>query len=120
MVKNGRDAGDNIEGRIRQPEQTVKGGVDNLNSATRAKSALETSTSSSTIDQKELFKELEVFALQYNFNLKFSVDKATGRTVVKVIDADTKEIIREIPTKESLKVAAQIQRLVEQIIDIEA
>lgn len=38
-------------------------------------------------------------------NLEFSVDKETGTTVVKVVDAQTKEVIRQIPPEEMLSLA---------------
>lgn len=38
-------------------------------------------------------------------NLQFSVDEETGRTVVKVIDPSTKEVIRQMPSEELLAIA---------------
>ena len=37
--------------------------------------------------------------------LEFSVDEDSQRTVVKVIDQETKEVLRRIPTKEALALA---------------
>lgn len=37
--------------------------------------------------------------------LEFSVDEDSQRTVVKVIDQETKEVLRQIPTKEALALA---------------
>lgn len=44
-------------------------------------------------------------------NLQFSIDHDTGRTVVKVIDADTNEVIRQIPDEEILRLAKEIDRV---------
>jgi flagellar protein FlaG len=41
-------------------------------------------------------------------NLEFSVDQDTKRTVVKVIDQNTKEVVRQFPTKEALAIAKAI------------
>lgn len=38
-------------------------------------------------------------------NLEFSVDDITGRTVVKVVDKQTDEVIRQMPSEEALKLA---------------
>jgi flagellar protein FlaG len=38
-------------------------------------------------------------------NLEFSVDTDSKRTVVKVIDQQTKEVIRQIPSEETLEIA---------------
>ncbi|SDL94788.1 flagellar protein FlaG [Janthinobacterium sp. OK676] len=37
--------------------------------------------------------------------LEFSVDEDSQRTVVKVIDQETKEVLRQIPSKEALALA---------------
>ncbi len=41
--------------------------------------------------------------------LNFSVDKESGKTVVKVMDAETKEMIRQMPSEEALKLAQRIK-----------
>lgn len=41
---------------------------------------------------------------QTNRSLKFSVDEPTGRTVITVTDAETDEIIRQIPPEELLAI----------------
>lgn len=43
-------------------------------------------------------------------SLSFSIDEATGRTVVKVIDTATDEVIRQLPPDETLKLAASIDQ----------
>jgi flagellar protein FlaG len=41
-------------------------------------------------------------------NLEFSIDDSTGKTVVKVVDSSTKELIRQIPSEEMLAIAQAI------------
>lgn len=41
-------------------------------------------------------------------NLQFSIDKETGKTIVKVVDASTEEVIRQIPPEEILVIAKAI------------
>lgn len=43
--------------------------------------------------------------------LEFSVDEDTDRTVVKVVDQETKEVIRQMPTKEALEIAKALDRV---------
>ena len=45
--------------------------------------------------------------------LKFSVDEESGRTVITVIDANTKEIVRQIPPEE-------VNRIVEGLSEMRA
>lgn len=40
--------------------------------------------------------------------LLFSIDDDTGRTVIKVLDKETKEIIRQIPPEEALSFARKL------------
>lgn len=41
-------------------------------------------------------------------SLQFSVDEASGRTIITVIDRDTDEVIRQIPPKEVLAIAERL------------
>jgi flagellar protein FlaG len=43
-------------------------------------------------------------------NLEFSVDSENSRTIVKVIDQSTKEILRQIPSEEVLEIAKAIDQ----------
>jgi flagellar protein FlaG len=46
-----------------------------------------------------------------NSNLNFSVDEETGIDVVKVVDMDTEEVIRQFPSKEVLAIARALDQL---------
>lgn len=43
-------------------------------------------------------------------NLQFSIDEQTGRTVVKVVDATTSEVIRQFPSEELLSIAKALDK----------
>ncbi len=44
-------------------------------------------------------------------NLLFSIDEDTGRTVVRVVDAETDEVIRQIPSEEILAISKALDKL---------
>ncbi len=44
-------------------------------------------------------------------NLNFSVDKGTGKTVVRVTDRESGELIRQIPSEELLQIARSIDKM---------
>ena len=44
-------------------------------------------------------------------NLQFSIDEETGTNVVKVIDNETKEVIRQIPSEEMLSITHRLDEL---------
>lgn len=45
------------------------------------------------------------------FNLQFRIHDESGRVQVKVVDKETKELIREIPPEQMLEIAAQIKEM---------
>lgn len=44
--------------------------------------------------------------------IQFAVDKETRRTIIKIIDPQTKEVIRQIPPEEALRISRMISRIV--------
>jgi len=43
--------------------------------------------------------------------LQFSIDDATGKAIVKVVDSNTDEVIRQIPSEELLSIARALDKL---------
>lgn len=44
-------------------------------------------------------------------NLEFSIDTDSNRTIVKVVDQQTKEILRQIPSVEALNISKSLDQL---------
>jgi flagellar protein FlaG len=55
--------------------------------------------------------ELSGFVQTNKRQLSFSVDEGSNKQVVKVIDAESGDIIRQIPTEEVLKLSERLQEL---------
>ena len=55
-------------------------------------------------DLPEMVAELNTNLQEMQRGLRFSVDDSSGRIVVKVIDLDTDEVIRQIPSEEMLTI----------------
>lgn len=53
-------------------------------------------------------------------NIHFSVDDETGTTVVKVIEAETEEVIRQIPSEEIVALSKYLEESAGRIIRAEA
>ena len=53
----------------------------------------------------------------HSVGLNFSKHNSTGRTMVKVMNRDTDELIREIPAEKVLDMAAKIEEMVGLIFD---
>lgn len=52
--------------------------------------------------------KLQDYVQNYQRKLSFSVSEETGRTIIKVYDAETDELIRQIPPEETLRLAELI------------
>ena len=66
------------------------------------------------VDEKqlaEMVQELNGFAQTVQRQLQFSVDKDNGEVVVKVVDAKTKDVIREIPPEEIRNMQKQLNEV---------
>lgn len=59
---------------------------------------------------EQALRQLSDFAQNFQRSLQFSVDKASGQTVVRVLDATTKEVIRQIPSEEFLAIAERLRQ----------
>jgi len=55
----------------------------------------------------------------FNASLNFSVDKPTGKSVIKVVDKKTEELIRQIPTEEMLKLMGKMRDMMGMLLDVE-
>lgn len=49
--------------------------------------------------------------------LEFEIDEESKDVVVKIIDRDTKEVVRQMPSKEALEMAKAIDKMVGRLID---
>lgn len=56
-------------------------------------------------------ERLANFVSERNSDINFTVDNASGVEVVKVIDRQTQEVIRQIPSKEAIQLAQALDKL---------
>lgn len=56
-------------------------------------------------------QSVQQFVRPISSSLEFSVDDSTGKTVIKVVDKSTHELIRQIPAEEMLAIARALDRL---------
>lgn len=53
----------------------------------------------------------------FNYNLQFKIHQATNQVVVKVVDKDSGEVIREIPPEQMLDMMARMRDAVGVLLD---
>lgn len=56
-------------------------------------------------------KAVNDFVKPFNNALQFNIDDSTGQTVIKVIDTDTKEVIKQIPSEDMLALAKALDQI---------
>lgn len=66
------------------------------------------------VSSAELRKVVAEVAQYVRRDLNFSLDEGTGRTVVKVIDSESNEVVRQIPSEEMLVLARYLAQLAEE------
>lgn len=55
-------------------------------------------------------EQLNSFAKSIRPELSFSVDEASGTQVVRLVDIDSKEVIRQIPSEEAIQIAQALDK----------
>jgi len=60
---------------------------------------------------KESVEKINKTIQAMGHNLQFSVDETTKMNVVKVVDVETKDVIRQIPSEEVLAIAKTLDKL---------
>ena len=43
--------------------------------------------------------------------MEFSIDKGSGRTIVRLVDSETKQVLRQYPSEEMLSIARSLEQL---------
>jgi flagellar protein FlaG len=70
-------------------------------------------------DAQIIADNMNQVASAFNTELSFSVDKDTGKTIIKVMDKGTGETIRQIPPEETLKLIRKMKNVMGMLFDIE-
>lgn len=69
---------------------------------------------------KEAVESLNQSLQNIRRELRFSVDDDTGRMIVKVINADTDEVVRQIPSEQLLNAVRHLEQHAGLLLDTEA
>jgi flagellar protein FlaG len=69
---------------------------------------------------EKVAQQLQDFVGELNRNLEFSVDKDSGRDVIKVFDRDTGDLIKQFPSEEVLSLVSKLSEMVGGLVDAKA
>ena len=65
----------------------------------------------SEIELKQAVAATNAALKQVTNNVEFELDAGTGRTVIRVIDTDTRQVIRQMPSEEMLAIARALDTI---------
>lgn len=71
------------------------------------------------VDVEKAVEQLQDYAAQHDISLRFSVHKATGQTIIKVIDAKTNKVVRQIPPEKILNLKAYLKQIAGHLLSTE-
>lgn len=69
---------------------------------------------------EQMAEEMQTFIGSFNRSLQFKVDEDSGRNVVTVLDSDTGDVIRQIPSEELLDVINRLNEASGGLLDTQA
>ena len=49
--------------------------------------------------------------------IRFSIHEETGKTIIKIVDKENNEVIREIPSEQDLERSARLRMYIGQLVD---
>ena len=67
----------------------------------------------------DIAEKMNQVSTVFNTSLAFTVDKPTGKPVIKVMDVETEEIIRQIPGENMLKLMSNMKDVLGMLLDVE-
>ena len=65
----------------------------------------------SATDLRQALDDVQSVISSFASDLRFLVDEDTGRTVVKIVDRETDEVIKQIPSEEMMRIAKALDNL---------
>lgn len=62
-------------------------------------------------DTRKALDDINKFVHQVTSDITFSIDEDTGKSIIKVVDRQTNEVIRQIPAQEVVEIAKALDKL---------
>jgi flagellar protein FlaG len=94
-------------------ESKVQKGIENFNNFVKNISQDETKKQSTKVDYNKIAKQLEKIINDENLMVQFTRDEQTKKLIFKLINAETKEVVQQIPPEVALKIARYIASTLE-------
>lgn len=69
----------------------------------------------SSEELQQVVTQLNQHVQQIQRDLQFSVDDSSGRTVIRVVNSETEEVVRQIPSEEVLRISRNLQEQLDEV-----
>jgi len=70
-----------------------------------------------SLDLEKIGEELNRCIRVFNTHLAFEIDRPSNRIIIKIVDTETEEVIRQIPPEELLRIMHYIDELLGLLVD---
>jgi flagellar protein FlaG len=80
-----------------------------LQGKTLPEQAQKKETAASSSELRDAVSQINEFVQTVQRDLSFSMDEASGHTIIKVIDSESGKLVRQIPSEEVLALATYLQ-----------
>ncbi len=68
-------------------------------------------------DVEKIISDINTQLQSMHTELNFSIDSETDRMVLKIVNSETDEVIRQIPAEEALRIASRLSKLLGLLVD---
>jgi flagellar protein FlaG len=100
-----------------EPNVNLPGGTARSAVATTTESAVRQPSRSAEIEQtKQAVQDIERMMKLFSKNLEFTYDASDNRAVMRIVDQQTREVIRQVPTKEALEIAKALEKIQDMLL----
>jgi len=129
VVQSGSDLGlASLSPEFKKSEESANlANIAKLNELTEAKKQQETNAIEEAAEANQgplapeqlekVAQELQEFVGELNRGLEFSVDKDSGRDVIKVIDKSSGDLVKQFPSEEVLTLVAKLSEMTGGLVD---
>ncbi|WP_324039084.1 flagellar protein FlaG [Aeromonas dhakensis] len=107
--KSGQSAAQVLSGTTEEQRVTAQQDVKKLQDALAGDKTAKQDVSNADIENE--VQNLQEFSKLQGWTVNFSVEKELDQVVIKVVDAETKSMIRQIPSEELLAISKRIKDL---------
>jgi len=104
----------NVENKLTEAREALAFEKDEQNSK---KKRQDEESAMSRPQLEQVAEQLQEFIGKMNRGLEFSVDKDSGRDVIKVLDKTSGELIKQYPTEEVLSLVAKLSEATGNFVD---